>query len=238
MFAVPVRVCALLFGLSSFGFGVATADDAGREAIATEWRTLFNGRDLEGWRANRSSEAFTVVDGAIKAQAVDGMSHLFYIGGEDPFERFKDFELEITARAEPQSNSGLFIHTSYAPRPGRFLTHGYLGEGYEVQLNSTEREKIKTGSLYAVADIEESPIDETDWFTMRVRVEGKRIQVWLNDKLVNDYTEPEHPQRPADRAGRVLNPEGGAIALQAHDPRSVFYFRSIRIRELGPSSGN
>ena len=236
MLSPATRVCVFLFGFLCCGLGAAAAEDAERKANEAGWRTLFNGRDLDGWRANRSPEAFTVVDGAIKAQAVKGMSHLFYVGDEKPYERFKDFELEIVARAEPQSNSGLFIHTSYAPRPGRFLTHGYLGEGYEVQLNSTEREKKKTGSLYAVADIDESPVDETKWFTMRVRVEGKRIRVWLNDQLVNDYTEPANPQRPADRAGRVLNPNGGAIALQAHDPGSVFYFRSVRIRELEPNA--
>jgi hypothetical protein len=31
---------------------------------------------------------------------------------------------------------------------------------------------------------------------------------------------------------RRLDPEGGAIALQAHDPGSVFYFKDIKIRKL------
>jgi hypothetical protein len=39
-------------------------------------------------------------------------------------------------------------------------------------------------------------------------------------------------QRPPDRAGRKLNPAGGAIALQGHDPGSTFYFKDIRIRPL------
>jgi hypothetical protein len=160
------------------------------------------------------------------------MAHLFYVGAGQHFERFKDFEIELVARGEPNSNSGLIFHTSYELRQGKFRNQGYLGTGYEVQLNSTVQEKSKTGSLYAVADITESPIDETEWFTMRVRVEGKRIRVWLNGKLVNDYTEPADPQRPPDRKGRVINPHGGAIALQAHDPGSVFYFQSIRLREL------
>jgi hypothetical protein len=32
-------------------------------------------------------------------------------------------------------------------------------------------------------------------------------------------------------AARV-NPDGGAIALQAHDDKSTFYFKTIRIRRL------
>jgi hypothetical protein len=38
--------------------------------------------------------------------------------------------------------------------------------------------------------------------------------------------------RPPERAGRKLNPAGGAIALQAHDPDSTYYFKDIRIRSL------
>jgi len=196
------------------------------------WQQIFNGRDLTGWKADNHPESFSVEQGALKAHGKNGLAHLFYIGDQDSFVRFKDFEIEMVAKGEPNSNSGLFIHTSHAPRPGKFKTKGYLGEGYEVQLNSTEKEKRKTGSLYAVADLEKSPVDETEWFTMRVRVEGKHIRVWLNDELVNDYEEPANPKRPADRIGSVLNPQGGAIAIQAHDPESIFYFKSIRLRVL------
>ena len=110
----------------------------------------------------------------------------------------------------------------------------HLANGYEIQLNSSLKEKRKTGSLYDVVDLTEAVIDDTKWFTVRIRVEGKRIQAWLNDKQTIDYTEPENvvSQRSEKRKGRVLREEGGAIALQAHDEDSVFYFRSIRIREL------
>jgi len=67
---------------------------------------------------------------------------------------------------------------------------------------------------------------------IRITVRGKRITVHLNDRQVIDYTEPDNVIRPRSRAGRRLGPHGGAIALQAHDPASVFYFKSIRIREL------
>ncbi len=52
-----------------------------------------------------------------------------------------------------------------------------------------------------------------------------------------DYSEPDHVERPAARKGRVLRAEGGAIALQGHDPGSVFYFRSLRLRPLPVGSG-
>jgi hypothetical protein len=196
---------------------------------ADGWRTLFNGRDLTGWKPNAYPDSWSVVDGTIRAHATKESSHLFYVGSRtDGFERFKDFELEVVARSEPNSNGGIFIHTDYATMSAALR----LSKGYEIQLNSSEREKRKTGSLYAVVDLDTSPVDESKWFTTLITVRGKRITVQIEGKTVIDYTEPENVQRPPERAGRKLDPAGGAIALQAHDPGSTFYFKSVRIRAL------
>jgi hypothetical protein len=196
---------------------------------AEGWRTLFNGQDLTGWKANAYPDSWSVVDGAIRARATKESSHLFYVGDRsDSFERFKDFELEVVARSEPNSNGGIFIHTDYATMSAALR----LSKGYEIQLNSSEREPRKTGSLYAVVDLDKSPVDESTWFKTLISVRGKRITVQIEGKTVVDYTEPENVQRPPGRSGRKLDPNGGAIALQAHDPGSTFYFKSIRIRPL------
>ena len=63
-------------------------------------------------------------------------------------------------------------------------------------------------------------------------MENREIDVFINGEQVVDYSQPENPERAGSFAGRVLNPEGGAIALQAHDPGSTFYFKSIRLRPL------
>ena len=193
----------------------------------TKWVELFNGKDLKGWKANTKPISFSVVDGMLKAHGKRGMSHLFYVGDDNQDDVFVNFELEAEVRADPNSNSGIFFHTNRELRKGK-----YLNKGYEVQLNSTAREKRKTGSLYAIVDLDKSPVDETKLFQVRIKVEGKRIQTWLNNKKVLDYTEPAKPNRPASRAKRLIDPKGGAIALQAHDPGSVFYFKRIRIRNL------
>jgi len=143
-------------------------------------------------------------------------------------EKFKNFELEVVTRSEPNSNSGIFIHTDMTAT--NWASH--LNHGYEIQLNSTAKEKRRTGSLYAVMDLDKSPVDENQWFKVRIAVRGKQITIQLNDKTVVENTEPENVVRPADRAGRKLNPEGGEVALQAHDPNSIFYFKSVRIRPL------
>ena len=199
-------------------------------AFAEErWQTLFNGKDLTGWRANFYPDSWSVVDGTIRAHATKESSHLFYVGDkpEGSFVPFTNFVLELSARSEPNANSGVFFHTDYKTSNAKH----HLDSGYEVQLNSTEKEKRKTGSLYAVVDLAKSPVDESRWFRVRITVQGKHITVQLNDKMVVDYTEPDNVQRP-ERAGRKLNPAGGAIALQGHDPGSTFYFKDVRIKRL------
>lgn len=199
---------------------------------AADWIELFDGKSTKGWKPNADEGAYRVENGALRLQATHpkNRGHLFYVGEDDELDLFRDFELEVVARGEPNSNSGIFFHTDWETRD-RVL---HLANGYEVQLNSTAKEKRKTGSLYDVLDLPDAVVDDTQWFTVRIRVENKRIQVWLNDRQTIDYTEPANvaEQRSEKRKGRILREEGGAIALQAHDENSVYYFRSIRIRSL------
>ncbi|MCM8534197.1 MAG: DUF1080 domain-containing protein [Lentisphaeraceae bacterium] len=184
---------------------------------------LFNGKDLTGWKANMTPDSFSVVNGVLKAHSTDKGSHLLYVG-----KKYKDFELVVVSKSEPNSNSGIYFHTDGTSR----VKAGWLHTGYEAQLNSTAKEKRKTGSLYAIQDLAKSPVDETKWFEMKIRVEGKRIQIWVDGQQTADYTEPENPERPANKIGRLLDPNGGFVALQAHDTKSVWYFKEIKIKEL------
>ena len=88
--------------------------------------------------------------------------------------------------------------------------------------------------------------NETEWFTTRVRVRGKRIDVWVGETsgdaepLVSyveplvSYVEPPNvaAQRPKARKGRHLGEGGGLIALQSHDRDSVWFVKSLRVRRL------
>ena len=197
---------------------------------ADGWRQLFNGRDLTGWKTNVHPESFQVSDGMLRAHctARNQRSHLFCVGESGELEIFKNFELVVVFRGEPSSNSGVFFHTDMSTRDGKL----HLAKGYEVNLNNTPSEKQKTGSLYSVVTVSDSGVDDTRWTTLNLKVREKRIVVSLNGKKVTDYSEPDNVQRPAKRSGRLLDPKGGGIALQAHDPDSVYFFREIRIREL------
>lgn len=215
MRAVRLCVCLTLLSVS------ASAQNAG-------WIFLFNGKNLEGWQANREPGSYVVENGILTTHSTDARSHLFYTGDDEVPDTFKNFELVVVARGEANSNSGIFFHTDHALRD----SIGHLGTGYEVQLHTSPTEKHPTGSLYDIVDLEAPIVDATKWIEVRIRVEGKRIRVWVDGIQTVDYTEPENPERKPSRVGRLLKPEGGAIALQAHDPDSIFHFREVRLLPL------
>lgn len=205
-------LAAVLCSLVAAAF--ATAADDG------EWISLFNGHSLEGWKAGEHPETFKVVDGVIVA---DGRrSHLYYVGPDGNAD-FTDFEFTAEVLTKPGANSGIFFHTAYQES-------GWPAKGYEVQINNTQSDWRRTGSLYGIEDRRESPVRDNTWFTVRIRVHGKRIMAWINDQEVIDYIEAEHPERSGRFAGRVL--DHGTFALQGHDPDSVVQFRNLRVRRI------
>jgi len=188
---------------------VETQQDSG-------WITLFDGRSLDGWRASESPESFKVEEGKIIAHGP--RAHLFYDG---PFEeaQFANFEFICEVYTYPQANSGIFFHT-------RFQETGWPRHGYEAQVNATQSDRIKTGSIYAVKNIlDEAPHKDREWFTYHITVQGKRIVIRVNGEVVNDYTEPDVVE-----GTRKLS--RGTFALQAHDPGSRIYFRNIAVKPL------
>jgi len=124
---------------------------------------------------------------------------------------------------EPGSNSGIYFHTQYQES-------GWPAKGYEVQVNNSHTDWRRTGSLYAVQDVKEVYVKDDEWYTESFSVQGKRVIIKINDKVVVDYTEPDNVKRDEDMAGRIIS--SGTFALQGHDPKSKVYFKNIMVRPL------
>lgn len=190
------------------------------------WIPLFDGRTLNGWRASENKGSFRVVDGQMAANG--SRSHLFYTGGVRNAD-FKNFELKAEVMPRPGANSGIYFHT-------RYQAEGWPSKGFEVQINNTQKEyegyieRKKTGSLYGVRDVYKAFVNDNEWSRLHVQVRGKQVKVKLNDILLVDYVQPDHPPRIADMEGRVL--DRGTFALQCHDPNSKVFFRNIRVKPL------
>ncbi len=213
-FALSLLLAFTLLGPSAYS--EAYAQEKGHD----EWLSLFDGETLDGWKANENPETFSVEDGKI---VVDGpRSHLFY-AGEVENHNFTDFEFKADIMTTPGSNSGIYFHTEYQES-------GWPAKGYEAQVNNTDDDPRKTGSLYAVKDVNKAPAEDGEWFTMYIKVEGDRITIKIDGETMVEYTEPENVERPENMAGRVLS--SGTFALQGHDPESVIYYKNIMIKPL------
>lgn len=189
--------------------------------MAGEWQPIFDGKSLDGWKAADHDECFKVEDGNIVAGG-GPMAHLFYVGPVGNHD-FKNFELKIEAKTKPGSNGGIFFHTE--PQSG------FLKKGYEAQVCNTHTDKRRTGSLLIIKDIlDTSPVKDDEWFEYHIIVTGKQIVLKVNGQTTVEYTEPEKPERPKGREGRVLS--HGQIALQAHDPNSTVFYRNIKVKVL------
>ena len=194
-------------------------------AADPDWQNLFDGQTLANWTANEAPGSFHVVDGAIVCKGP--RSHLFY-SGPVANARFRDFEFEAEVLARPGANSGIYFHTAFQEKD-------WLQQGYEVQVNGSAtgeggyREHKRSGSLYGIRNVHRTLIPDDQWFTLRIRVLGRRVTLHVNDILTADYVEPENAPNGGYR-GRRLNE--GTFALQCHDPGSQVAFRKIRVRML------
>lgn len=204
----------------------AAAAATAAPADADGWVSMFNGKDLTGWKSNEETpDSFSVEGGAIKVSS--GRAHLFYVGPNGDA-KFTDFEFKGKVKHMPGSNSGLYIHTEYQDK-------GWPEKGYECQVNSTShKDPKKTGGLYGVQDVlDTAPVNDDEWFDYSIKVEGKRIVISINGKVTADFTEPadwDPATALKNMAGRKLN--SGTMAIQAHDPKSVVYFKDLYIKAL------
>ncbi|MCA9213683.1 MAG: DUF1080 domain-containing protein [Planctomycetales bacterium] len=206
-----IRTLCLLFLVA----GSALADDSNNE-----WISMFNGRDLDGWKVNENKDSVKVDDGML---IIDGpRAHAFFAGSTGNAD-FKDFHFQAQVKTTQGSNSGIYFHTEYQDS-------GWPSKGYECQVNNTHGDPKKTGGLYGIQDNFEAPAKDGEWFNYDIIVKGKHIVVQINGKTISDYTEPEDAERNGEFKNRLVS--SGTFAIQAHDPKSVVYFRNIRVKKL------
>jgi Domain of Unknown Function (DUF1080) len=191
-----------------------------KPAVEPGFTSLFNGKDFTGWKLSNEA-SWTIEDGAIKANGTPG--HAFYDG---PFRNhlFRNFELKVDVMTRAGSNGGIYVLTEFQEK-------GFPRKGFEIQVNNSHTDRIRSGSLYHVQDVlDTSPAKDDEWFTEHIIVKDNTITVRVNDKQVVQWTQPAEWATDPKFAKRLMSP--GTIALQAHDPGSTVYYKNIRIKPL------
>src|SRR5262249_61834651 len=96
---------------------------------------------------------------------------------------FGDFHVRAEVKINANGNSGVYFRT------GKPLA--FVGD-YEAQITNKPGQPFKTGSLYNLVLVSESPVPPETWFTLEDIAAGKRIRAQVNGKGTADF----HEHRP------------------------------------------
>ena len=189
-------------------------------SVEAGYTNLFNGKDLTDWKIGGPVESFSVDSGAIVAHGA--ASHLFYDGSLRNH-AFRNFTLRLDVMARNRSNGGVYVLTEYQKK-------GFPAKGFEIQVNNSHTDRIRSGSLYHVVDLSYIPAKDDEWFPMEITVNGETITIAVKGTQVIQWTQPADWNGAYDTPGRKIAP--GTIAFQAHDPNSTTAYANIRIKPL------
>jgi hypothetical protein len=244
-----VRTLALV-AFASFAW-IALAADGPQVAPAepADMTRIFNGKDLTGWDGD--PKLWSVKDGAIHGETTvenpaNGNTFLIWTGGVT-----KDFELRLSFRCSAANNSGIQYrskHITDGKVRNKWIVRGYQHEiRNEVTLPSVAGfiydEGGKRGRICLVGEkatwgadgkkqVTDKLIDADqfkqlfkldDWNEVVIIGKGNRIQHYLNNRLILDFTDDD-PQ---------LALREGILALQLHAGKPFWTeFKDIRIKAI------
>lgn len=201
-----------LLGGLRYAAGQVTADCRPQ----TGYRDLFNGETREGWK-QAGPGSFDVVDGELRS--VGGMGMLWYQAKE-----FSSYSLKLDWKTAGDDNSGIFVGFPASDDPW-----SAVNKGYEIQIDATDAADRTTGAVYGFKSADLKARDAVlrppgQWNSYEIRVQGERLQVFLNGVKINDFTNTDPARSLKD----------GHIGIQNHGVDDQVSFRNIQLRELAP----
>lgn len=225
-----LALSAALCGLS-VGSAVRAAEPAApaAEQPGAPWKSLFDGKTLDGWEIKSGTATYVVDDGAILGTTAEGSGNTFLCTKE----LFDDFELEFDVLLHDNAlNSGVQIRSipkgeQHGGRVGGpqveiMAGPGHAGFIYGETLPGgwmSPEPKLKDGKGRHDA------FKNGEWNHFRVVAVGPRIRTWINDKPIADLTD----EVVAKTHGK------GLIGLQVHGIKKgtgpyTVRWKNIRIR--------
>jgi hypothetical protein len=176
-------------------------------------QSLFNGKDLTGWKIY-GTEKWYVQDGLLICES--GPDKKYGYLATEKF--YKNFDLTVEFLQEADGNSGVFF---------RSTIEGVKISGWQCEVAPKGHdtggiyESYGRGWLKQIEDDKENILKPGEWNTMRLKVVGDRVQTWLNDQPMVDFTD--------EKIGQGT----GSIALQIHDGGGIrVKWRKLVIEEL------
>lgn len=175
--------------------------------------SLFNGKDLTGWKIY-GTEKWYVENGLLVCES--GPDKKYGYLATEKF--YKNFDITVEFLQEANGNSGLFF---------RSTIEGTKIAGWQCEVAPQGKdtggiyESYGRGWLKQIEDEKENILKPGKWNKLRLRVEGDKVQTWLNGKPMVDFSD--------EKIGKA----NGSIALQIHDGGGIkVKWRKLIIQEL------
>ena len=212
------RWTTVALGLSLACLTLSAASSSSKAPAEDKWVSLFDGKTLSDWTpvplAGQTTK-WEVKDGVIEGSG--GQSMLYSPRGD-----YQNFKYRAEVKINDGGNSGMYVRT---PKEATFMN------GYEIQVNSTHKDPIKTGSLYTLVHLYKAATPPDTWFTQEVEVtdvnyRGKMVtkfRVSVDGNLLYEYLDHNQLWKT------------GHFAFQQHDPGSKVSIRKVEVMELPAS---
>lgn len=215
-----------LITLSLIGMSIAHAQTKKTKAAASQWTSLFNGKNLDGWKQATGSAGYSVENGMIVGTTVVNSSNSFLVTEKE----YGDFVLELDNKVDDTtSNSGVQTRSHYdqAANNGagkvygrqveidpshRRWSGGIYDEGrrdwlYPVELNAKAKTAYKVGQ----------------WNHYKIECIGNAIKTWINGIPVAYMVDT------IDSRG-FLGLQVHSIGNNTSEAGKKIYFKNIRIK--------
>ena len=167
---------------------------------------LFNGKDLKGWELFGSMRVSVDEEGNLVTENGEDLRY-GYLGTR---EYYDDFDLTVEFKQVTNGNSGLFFHSFVEGGYKNNIVNGWQCEvapqGYDT---GGIYESYGRGWLVQIPDEKESILKEGEWNTLRLRVEGNKVQTWLNGEPMIEIED------------ELIGNTPGRIMLQIHDGNNI-----------------
>ncbi|HKG68838.1 MAG TPA: DUF1080 domain-containing protein [Segetibacter sp.] len=194
-----------------------------------KWQSLFNGKDLSGWKQLNGKARYEVKNGEIVGTTVAGEPNSFLATEKD----YGDFVLELELLVDTTMNSGIQFRSLSTPDFNNGRVHGYqmeidpskrawsggiYDEGYEG-LATGARSWLYTADLNPAG---KKAFKNTSWNKYRIECFGNTIRTWVNGIPTAHVVDDQNAS--------------GFIALQVHalygdmKPGTEIRWKNIRIQ--------
>jgi len=192
---------------------------AGGTATAAEPIVLFNGRDFTGWEGD-TEKSFRIEDGCIVGGTLSApIPRNEFLSTKQSFD---DFELRLKFKLLGKgANAGVQLRSQRIPDHHEMI-------GYQADLGDLWwgclYDESRRNKVLARPDNKgiQAALKRDQWNDYRIRCQGLRIQLWINDYQTVDYSEADESL-----------PQSGLIGLQIHGgPPSEAWYKDLVLEEL------